>query len=36
MLNYALYRVEEIQDKKEEIKKIYDFKHTLASWVGAS
>ena len=39
MLNNALFRVEEVQDKKErkkkeERRKYYDFKHTLASWSG--
>ena len=38
MLNNALFRVEEVQDKEEERKKEeekkYDFKHTLASWSG--
>ena len=36
MLNNALFRVEEVQDKEEEErkKKKYDFKHTLASWSG--
>ena len=42
MLNNALLRVEEVQDKEErrrkkkerEKKKNYDFKHTLASWSG--
>ena len=36
MLNNALFRVEEVQDEKEEErrKNKYDFKHTLASWSG--
>ena len=38
MLNNALFRVEEVQDKEEERRKKkkenYDFKHTLASWSG--
>ena len=36
MLNNALFRVEEVQDKKkkERRKNNYDFKHTLASWSG--
>ena len=45
MLNNALFRVEEVQDKErkkkeerrkkeEEERKYYDFKHTLASWSG--
>ena len=45
MLNNALFRVEEVQDKEERMKetrkkkerkkkKHYDFKHTLASWSG--
>ena len=41
MLNNALFRVEEVQDKEERRKKeeerrrkYYDFKHTLASWSG--
>ena len=41
MLNNALFRVEEVQDKEErrkkeerKKKKKYDFKHTLASWSG--
>ena len=42
MLNDALFKVEEVQDKerrkkkKEERRKFYDFKHTLASWAEAS
>ena len=37
MLNNALFRVEEVQDEKEQRrrkKENYDFKHTLASWSG--
>ena len=35
MLNNALFRVEEVQDKKkEEEEENYDFKHILASWSG--
>ena len=44
MLNNALFRVEEVHDKKRKKKeekkkerrkkKNYDFKHTLASWSG--